>query len=173
MQARNAVWRALLDVGVARMVDCMELHLLHIRPEDDKLTLAGKDHQALAEVLLWHKGVFDNPPSGLPPDRWIELCLKTGNLLMQPSRPVKRLSAGELIELDRQLHNLYEHGRIKRSTTGQAAAVVPEIRPPQGLGLPPSPRPSRQPRVRASKSQMAASGPSLSESRGSSSSMFP
>ena len=44
MQARNAVRRALLDVGVARMVDGTELHLLHMRPEDDKLTLAGKDH---------------------------------------------------------------------------------------------------------------------------------
>ena len=56
--------RVLLDVqvGVARMVDSTELHLLHMLPEDYKLTLAGKDHQALAEVLLWHKGVFDNPP---------------------------------------------------------------------------------------------------------------
>ena len=71
MQARNAVRRTLLDVGVARMVDGTELHLLHMRPEDDKLTLAGKDHLALAEVLLWHKGVFDNPPSGLPPDSCI------------------------------------------------------------------------------------------------------
>ena len=52
MQAHNAVLRALLDVGVARMVDCTELHLLHMLPEDDKLTLAGKDHPALAEVLL-------------------------------------------------------------------------------------------------------------------------
>ena len=34
MQARTAVWRALLDVGVARMVDSTELHLLHMRPED-------------------------------------------------------------------------------------------------------------------------------------------
>ena len=96
MQARNAVRRALLDVGVARMVDCTELHLLHMLLEDDKLTLTGMDHLALAEVLLWHKGVFDNPPSGLPPDCCIELCLKTGNWPMQPSRPVKRLSAGEL-----------------------------------------------------------------------------
>ena len=64
MQARNAVWRALLDVGVARMVDCMELHLLHMLQEDNRLTLAGKDHPALAEVLLWHKGVFDYPLRG-------------------------------------------------------------------------------------------------------------
>ena len=124
MQARNAVWRALLDVGVARMVDCMELHLLHIRPEDDKLTLAGKDHQALAEVLLRHKGVFDYPHSGLPPDSCIELCLKTGNWPMLPLRPVKQLSAGELTKLFCQLHDLYERCWIKHSTAGHAAAVV-------------------------------------------------
>ena len=107
MQARNAVRRALLDVGVARMVDCTELHLLHMRPEDDKLTLAGKDHPALAEVLLQHKGVFNNPPLGLPPDSGIKLCLKTGNQPMLLSRPVKLLSAGELTKLYHQLHNLY------------------------------------------------------------------
>ena len=89
-----------------------------------KLTLAGKDHLALAEVLLRHKGDFDNPPSGLQPDCGIELCLKTGNQPMQPSRQVKRLSAGELTELDCQLHNLYERSWIKRSTAGHAAAVV-------------------------------------------------
>ena len=131
MQARNAVRRALLDVGVARMVDCTELHLLHMRPEDDKLTLAGKDHPALAEVLLQHKGVFNNPPLGLPPDSGIKLCLKTGNLPMQPSRKVKRLSGGELTELDSQLHDLYERGWIKRSTAGHAAAVV-FVRKPDG-----------------------------------------
>ena len=52
MQAHNEVRRALLDVGVARMVDSTELHLLHMWPEVNKLTLAGKDHPALAEVLL-------------------------------------------------------------------------------------------------------------------------
>ena len=45
MQAHNAVRRALLDVGVARMVNGTELHLLHMRPEDNKLTLAGKHHR--------------------------------------------------------------------------------------------------------------------------------
>ena len=107
MQARNAVWRTLLDVGVARMVDCTELHLLHMLQEDNKLTLAGKDHQALVEVLLWHKGIFDYPPSGLPPDSCIKLCLKTGSQPMLLSRQVKLLSAGELTKLDLQLHYLY------------------------------------------------------------------
>ena len=91
MQARNVVQRALLEVGVARMVDSMELHLLHMQQEDDKLMLTGKDRPAMVEVLLWHKGVFDNPPSGLPPDCGIELCLKMGNQPMLPSHPVKQL----------------------------------------------------------------------------------
>ena len=79
MQARNVVLHALLEVGVTRMVDSTELHLLHMRLEDNKLTLAGKDHPALVEVLLQHKGFFDYPSLGLPPDRWIEICLKRGN----------------------------------------------------------------------------------------------
>ena len=118
------VWRALLNVGVARMIDGTELHLLHMRQKDDKLTLAGKDHPALAEVLLWHKSVFDDPPSGLLPDRGIKLCQKTGNQQMLPLRQVKRLSVGELTKLDCQLHHLYERGWIKRSTVGHAAVVV-------------------------------------------------
>ena len=124
MRARNAVRRALLEVGAARMVDGTELHLLHMRPEDDKLTLAGKDHPAMAEVLLRHKGVFDDPPPGLPPDRGIELCLNTGDRPMPPSRPVERLSARELTELDCQLHDLYKCCWMECSTAGHATAVV-------------------------------------------------
>ena len=131
MQARDAVLRALLDVGVGRMVNCMELHLLHMLQEDDKLTLAGKDHPPLAEVLLWHKGVFDYPPLGLLPDCSIKLCMKTGKRSMQQSHPVKRFSAGEPKELDCQLHDLYERGWIKCSTSGHAAAVV-FVRKPDG-----------------------------------------
>ena len=107
MQEHNAVLRVLLDVGVARMVEGTELHLLHIILEDDKLTLAGKDYTALVKVLLQHKGIFDYPPLGLQPDLWIKLCLKTGNQLMQQSHPVKQLSVRELIELNSQLHDLY------------------------------------------------------------------
>ena len=91
MQASNVVQRALLDMGVARMVDCTELHLLHMLPEDDKLTLAGKDHPALEEVLLRHNCVFNNPQLGLLLDSGIELCLKTGNWpmpLVVPSQAV-------------------------------------------------------------------------------------
>ena len=78
------------------MVEGKELHLLYMLQKDNKLTLAGKDHQALAEVLLWHKGIVDNPTSGLPPDCGIKLCLKTGNWSMLQLRSVKWLSVGEL-----------------------------------------------------------------------------
>ena len=101
MQACNAVRRALLDVGVAR-------HRATSAPHAARGRQAHTRGPALAEVLLRHKGVFDNPPSGLPLDRGIKLCLKTGNWPMQPSRPVKWLSAGELTELDSQLQDLYE-----------------------------------------------------------------
>ena len=50
---------------------------------------------------------------------------------MPPSRLVKWLSAGELTKLDSQLHDLYERGWIKRSTTGHTAAVV-FVRIPDG-----------------------------------------
>ena len=98
------------------MVDGTELHL---RLEDDKLTLAGKDHPGVA--CSGTRASSTTPPA---PDRWIELCPKTGNRLMPPSRPVKRLFGGELTELDRQHHDLYERGWIECSTTGHAAAAV-------------------------------------------------
>ena len=50
---------------------------------------------------------------------------------MQQSLPVERLSAGELIELNRQLHDLYERGWIKRSTAGHTEAVL-FVRKPDG-----------------------------------------
>ena len=56
MQARNAVLRALLDVGVARMVEGTELHLLHMQPEDDKLTFADKD--------LYERGWIERSTAG-------------------------------------------------------------------------------------------------------------
>ncbi len=43
---------------------------------------------------------------------------------MLRSRPVKRLSDGELAELRAQLIDLLNRGWIQHSTAGQAAAVV-------------------------------------------------
>ena len=65
MPARNTVQCALLDVGFALLVDGTELHLLHVRPDNDRLTLAGEDHTTLADVLLKHKGKFNKPQPGL------------------------------------------------------------------------------------------------------------
>lgn len=50
---------------------------------------------------------------------------------MPRSRPVKRLSEGELAELRRQLQDLLDRGWIQHSTAGHAAAVV-FVRKPDG-----------------------------------------
>ena len=60
----------------------------------------------------------------MSPDRGMELELETGDSRMQRSRPVKRLSDGELAELRTQLINLLDRGSIQHSTAGHAAALV-------------------------------------------------
>ena len=47
-------------------------------------------------------------PHGMPPDRGMELELETGDARMPRSRPVKRLSDGELAELRAQLIRLID-----------------------------------------------------------------
>ena len=54
----------------------------------------------------------------------MELELETGGVPMPRSRPVKRLSEGELSELRAQLIDLLDRGWIQHSTAGHAAAVV-------------------------------------------------
>ena len=54
----------------------------------------------------------------------MELELETGDALMPRSRPVKRLSEGELAELRTQLVDLLDRSWIQHSTAGHAAAVV-------------------------------------------------
>ena len=54
----------------------------------------------------------------------MELELETGGAPMPRSRPVKRLSDGELAELRTQLIDLLDRGWIQHSTAGHAAAVV-------------------------------------------------
>ena len=60
----------------------------------------------------------------MPLDRCMELELETGGAPMPRSRPVKRLSDGELAELRTQLIDLPDRGWIQHSTAGHAAAVV-------------------------------------------------
>ena len=60
-------------------------------------------------------------PPGLPPERGMELVIETGDAPMPRSRPVKRLSEGELAELR---VDLLDRGWIQHSTAGHAASVV-------------------------------------------------
>ena len=61
----------------------------------------------------------------MPPDRrGMELELETGGAPMPRSRPVKRLSDGELAEPRAQLIDLLGRGWIQHSTAGHAAAAV-------------------------------------------------
>ena len=62
--------------------------------------------------------------AGHPLDRGMELELETGDSPMPRSRPLKRLSDGELAELRAQLIDLLDRGWIQHSTAGHAAAVV-------------------------------------------------
>jgi hypothetical protein len=58
------------------------------------------------------------------PDSGMELELETGNAPMPRSRPVKRLSDGELAELHAQLMDLLDRSWIQHSTAGHATAAV-------------------------------------------------
>ena len=91
---------------------------------EDSLSLAGTDHPAFAALKAEFADVLAGPPPGLPPDRGIELTLETGDRPMPRTRPLKRLSEGELAELRKQLHDLLARGWIQPSTAGHAASVV-------------------------------------------------
>ena len=110
--------------GTETLDDGTELHLATLRFADAALALEGQDHPAFAELKVEFADVLGGPPSGLPPDRGIELVLETGSRPMPRTRPLKRLSEGELAELRRQLRDLLDRGWIQHSTAGHAAAVV-------------------------------------------------
>ena len=90
---------------------------------DAELRLSGTDDPAFAALKTNYADVLGGPP-GMPPDRGMELELETGDARMPRSRPVKRLSDGELAELRAQLIDLLDRGWIQHSTAGHAAAVV-------------------------------------------------
>jgi hypothetical protein len=104
--------------------DGTELHLASFSLADADLRLAGADDPAFAALKVEYADVLGGAPSGLPPDRGMELELETGGAPMPRSRPVKRLSDGELAELRAQLIDLLDRGWIQHSTAGHAAAVV-------------------------------------------------
>ena len=110
--------------GTELLADGTELHLASLRLVDTSLTLPGMDHPAFTALKAEFADVLGGPPPGLPPDRGIELVLETGTRPMPRTRPIKRLSEGELSELRRQLHDLLDRGWIQHSTAGHAASVV-------------------------------------------------
>jgi hypothetical protein len=80
--------------------------------------------EAFAALKAEYVDVLGGAPPGLPPDRGMELVIETGDAPMPRSRPVKRLSEGELAELRTRLVDLLDRGWIQHSTAGHAASVV-------------------------------------------------
>ena len=110
--------------GVEVLKDGTELHLASFCLADAELSLEGADDPAFAGLKVKYADVLGGAPAGMPPDRGMELELETGGAPMPRSRPVKRLSDGELAELRAQLIDLLDRGWIQHSTAGHAAAVV-------------------------------------------------
>ncbi len=93
------------------LTDGTELHLAYLRFVVTSLNMQGVDHPVFAALQLKFVVVLGGPPRGPRlPNRGIELVLETGDRPMPRSRPVKRLSAGKLAELLRQLIDLLERG---------------------------------------------------------------
>ena len=110
--------------GVEVLKDGTELHLASFCMADAELRLAGADDPAFAALKVKYADVLGGAPPGMPPDRGMELELETGGAPKPRSRPVKRLSDGELAELRAQLFDLLDRGWIQHPTAGHAAAVV-------------------------------------------------
>jgi hypothetical protein len=89
--------------GVEVLRDGTELHLASFNVADAELRLAGDDDAAFAALKVEYADVLGGAPPGLPPERGMELVIETGDAPMPRSRPVKRLSEGELAELRTQL----------------------------------------------------------------------
>ena len=110
--------------GVEVLRDGTELHLASFCMTDAELRLAGSDDPTFAALKVEYADVLGGAPPGLPPERGMELVIETGDAPMPRSRPVKRLSEGELAELRTQLVDLLDRGWIQHSTAGHAASVV-------------------------------------------------
>jgi hypothetical protein len=110
--------------SVEVLKDGTELHLASFSLADAELRLEGADDVAFTALKAEYADVLGGAPPGMPPDRGMELELETGTAPIPRSRPVKRLSDGELAELRAQLIDLLDRGWIQHSTAGHAAAVV-------------------------------------------------
>ena len=110
--------------GMELLHDGTELHLASFCLADVELRLSGADDPAFTTLKAEYADVLGGAPPGLPPERGMELVIETGDAPMPRSRPVKRLSEGELAELRAQLVDLLDRGWIQHSTAGHAALVV-------------------------------------------------
>ncbi len=110
--------------GVEVLSDGTELHLASFNVADAELRLAGDDDPAFATLKVEYADVICGATPELLPERGMELVLETGDAPMQRSRPMKRLSEGELAELRTQLVDLLDRGWIQHSTAAHAASVV-------------------------------------------------
>ena len=104
--------------------DGTELQLASLCVADAELGLASADDPAFAALQVKYADMLGEAPLGMPPDRGMELELETGDARTPRSRPVKRLSDGELAELRAQFIDLLDRGGIQHSTAGHAAAAV-------------------------------------------------
>ena len=96
--------------GMEVLQDGTELHLASFCLGDAELRLDGVDDPAFADLKAKYADVLGGAPPGLPPEREMELVIKTGDAPMPRSRPVERLSEGELTELRTQLVDLLDRG---------------------------------------------------------------
>ena len=76
--------------------DGTALHLASFCLADAELRLEGADDPAFAALKVRYADVFGGAPAGMPPDRGIDLELEMVGAPMPRSRPVRRLSDGEL-----------------------------------------------------------------------------
>jgi hypothetical protein len=75
--------------GLEVLTDGTELHLASFCLTDAELRLTGEDDPAFDDLKRQYADVLGGAPSGLPPDRGMELELETGDAPMPRSRPVK------------------------------------------------------------------------------------
>ena len=81
--------------GMEVLQDGTELHLASFCLADAELRLSGTDDPAFPALKTKYADVLGALPSGMPPDRGMELDLETGDSRMPRSRPVKRLSRAD------------------------------------------------------------------------------
>jgi hypothetical protein len=107
---------------------CLFLGHFSLLSGDVSFSLPAEEHDPPEFVALAaeYADVLAGPPPGLPPDRGpeFELRIDTGDHPMPRSRPMKRLSQGELDECRQQIALLLDHGWIVPSRASHAASIV-------------------------------------------------